>query len=45
MQRLMFHVRLSVRLVSLALATSCFAAGAQAAKMTGDAAVTCAGLV
>ena len=44
MQRLRFHVRISVRLASLALATSCFAVGAQAAKMTGDAAATCTGL-
>ena len=44
MQGLRFHMGMSMRLASLALATSCFAADAQAAKMTGDATATCTGL-
>ncbi len=45
MQRLKFHRCTSVRLASLALAISFFAADASAAKMTGDPAATCSGLV
>jgi feruloyl esterase len=45
MQRLKFHRCTSVRLASLALAISFFAADASAAKMTGDPVATCSGLV
>src|SRR5689334_9429484 len=45
MQGLRFHIHASIRLASLVAAASLFAADATAAKLTGDAAATCSGLV